>query len=198
MTYTLWMSAPCWVPGGTVPPSWVPLASSPPPGVCRPLWGSLHCVWDPGGSGARPVRGPDQAFHRSHQDRLLSDLCGLRGLCPGECPLELRPPCRGMWVLLGGQLAAQPEQTSRPCLLGWTLGMVLPHSAGTDSAGPAGSLSRTVAGLTSVSWVPCCPGVPAAGTDCCAGYHLLAAWALRFLCGTGCHGAGCRVLLPRG
>ncbi|KAF6131248.1 hypothetical protein HJG60_008108 [Phyllostomus discolor] len=51
--------------------------------VRGPLWGSLHRVWDPGGAGPRPVRGPDQAFHRSRQGWLLPDLFGLRGLCRG-------------------------------------------------------------------------------------------------------------------
>lgn len=43
-----------------------------------------------------------------------------------------------------------------------------------------------------------CPGVPASGTDHCTGCHLLAAGVLRLLGGARCHGAGGRVLLPRG
>lgn len=54
------------------------------PGVLRPLWGSLHRVWNFGGTASRPVRGPDQALHRSHQDRPLFDFPDLRGLRSGE------------------------------------------------------------------------------------------------------------------
>lgn len=32
-------------------------------GVLRPLWGSLHRVWNFGGTALRPVRGSDQALH---------------------------------------------------------------------------------------------------------------------------------------
>lgn len=170
-------------------------ASSLPSGVCGPLWGSLHRVWHPGGTGPWPVRGPDQALHRSVQDWHLPDLFDLRGLCRGECPLLPRPFHRE-------QPAAWPEQ-------------IRPRGGGPWAwCHPPRSAHRCLCWRTCLcrAWRPearagACltagsgallPGVPAAGTDHCAGHHLRAAGALRLLRVAHRLGAGGGVLLPRG
>nr|XP_039324353.1 solute carrier family 49 member A3 isoform X6 [Saimiri boliviensis boliviensis] len=77
-------------------------------GLFRALWSSLHRVRDPGRTGSWPLRGPDQALHRGHQDQPVPDLSGLRGLCPGVPAAGTDPhpghhllAARALW-LLGG------------------------------------------------------------------------------------------------
>nr|XP_035150305.2 solute carrier family 49 member A3 isoform X3 [Callithrix jacchus] len=65
------------------PPGADPLCERLLQRLCWALWSSLHRVWDPGRASSRPLRGPDQALHRGHQDQPVPDLSGLCGLCPG-------------------------------------------------------------------------------------------------------------------